>query len=164
MVFIIIFLLILLIITWFLFSTLELNIDTRIPSATFRMISIGKAVLVFEDGEWWLMIRVFIFRKKWSLWRMIFEGKHKKAKKNVRRKSARMNFRKISFLKLLKTFRITQLQIAIDSDDIIKNALLYPLNHIQPSRGHLFVNFNDENYLVLTIRNAPWKIIYTLIR
>ncbi|MEJ5964152.1 hypothetical protein [Pedobacter immunditicola] len=164
MAWIIIFLLIVLITAWFLFSTLELNIDTRIPSVTFRLISIGKASVVFEDGEWWLMIRVFIFKKKWSLWHMIFEGRNKKSKANVRRKSTQWNFHRISFLKLLKTFRITQLQIAIDSDDVIKNALLYPLSFIQPFRNHLFVNFKDDNYLVITVRNAPWKIIYALIR
>ena len=164
MVWIIIFLLILLIITWFLMATVELSIDTRIPLVTFRWMSIGKAVMVFEDGEWWLFIRVFFFRKKWSLWHLFFERKDKKSRKKVRHKPIKYNRRKINFLKLMRTFRITQLQVAIDSDDVIKNALLYPLNFIRPFRSHLMVNFNDENYLLLTIRNAPWKIIYALIR
>jgi hypothetical protein len=65
---------------------------------------------------------------------------------------------------LLKTFRVTQWEIAIDTGDVIKNAWLYSLNFYSPVYHHLFINFSDENYFLLETRTSPWKLAYAFIR
>jgi len=65
--------------------------------------------------------------------------------------------------KIIKSSRITRWQIAIDTGDNVKNAWLYNLN-FYPAFCHLHINFFDENYLFLEIRNAPWKMVYALMK
>jgi hypothetical protein len=65
---------------------------------------------------------------------------------------------------LLKTFRVTHWEIAIDTGDVIKNAWLFPLNFYPPVHRHLFINFSDENYLLFEARNSPWKLVYAFMR
>ena len=67
-------------------------------------------------------------------------------------------------MKLIKTFRVTNWKVAIDTGDTVKNAWLYPLNFIPDTRRHLHINFEDENYLVFSVRNAPWKLAYAFFR
>ena len=63
-----------------------------------------------------------------------------------------------------KTFRIIKWQIALDTGDSIQNAWLYPLNFFPYTSHHLYINFEEENYLLLEVRNAPWKLAYVFIR
>ncbi len=166
MVWIIIIIIFLLILCWLLLTPLELQIDTRTPEASLRWISIGKAIVMYEKDKWWLKVRVLFFYKQWELEKLIFgEKKKKKRIKRIpkKRKTGKGKWLKKSF-NLLKTFRVIQWQIAIDTGDSIKNAWLYPLNFFSHTRQHLYINFIDENYLTLKVRNAPWKIAYAFIR
>jgi len=96
---------------------------------------------------------------------MIFADKKntKKVKKiqSQRRKSSSKWIGKI--LRIIKTFKIKQLQIAIGSSDNTINAKLYPLNFLPLTRQYIYINFIEENYLLLTIKNQPFRIIYALM-
>ena len=65
---------------------------------------------------------------------------------------------------VLKTIHVTEWQLAIDSGSYILNAKLYPLNYLPHTAQHIHVNFTDENYLMVKIRNRPWKILYAFLR
>lgn len=67
-------------------------------------------------------------------------------------------------IRVIKTFRVTRWQLAVDTGDYVRNAQLYPLNYTKYTFNHLYINFTGENYLTLTIRNRPWKIIYALLK
>lgn len=163
MVWLIIFLILSLILLWIFFTPLELDIDTRIPQASLRWISIGRAIVIYEDEKWLLKIRILFFSRQWDLEELIFREKKKKRIKKVKRKRKKtMGLRKI--FNLLKTFRVTQWQMAIDTGDNVRNAWLYSLNFLPYAHGHLYVNFFDENYLLLKIRNALWKLAYAFMR
>ncbi|MGZ4049775.1 MAG: hypothetical protein ACXVNN_10455, partial [Bacteroidia bacterium] len=89
----------------------------------------------------------------------------KKKKKKVQREKSSTNSKWLSKLvNMLKIFRVIQWKIAISSGDNIKNAWLYPLNFFPYTGQHVLVNFIDENYLVLTTRNKPWRILYELMK
>jgi hypothetical protein len=162
----IIILFIILFLAWILLSPLEFKIDTRIPLVIIEWKSIGKATLVYEKDEWWLKIHVLFFYKKWSLLQMVFADKTRKKKvKHAQRKKSTTNSKWLSkFFNMLKTFRVIQWKIAISSSDNLKNAWLYPLNFFPHARQHVYINFIDENYLVLTTRNKPLRIIYALMK
>ena len=150
---------------WILVSPLELKIDTRIPEIIIRWRSIGSASVVYENDEWWIHIHILFFNKNWSLMQMIFADKKntKKVEKiqSQRRKSSSKWIGKI--LRIIKTFKIKQLQIAIGSSDNTINAKLYPLNFLPLTRQYVSINFIDENYLLLTVKNQPFRIIYALM-
>ncbi len=143
-------------------SPLLLELDTKSASARFTWPGIGKAS-VWYDGEWWLFFRVFFFRKKMKL-----SGHPTKKEIPVRAAGEKKKpSRKISFGKLIrciKTFRVEEWKLALDSGDYTINAQLYPLNFMAGLRGHLNINYMEENSLYLKIRNYPWKILYAFIR
>lgn len=155
--------LILLPVCWVLLAPFEISVDTRILQAAFRWRTIGNALLVFENDKWMLQIKIFFFRKQWELEKLLFKKREKKKKNKP--KSRRSGTKKIKKMaRLLKTFRISYLQAAIDTGDSAVNALLYPVYSSSYVRAHLKINFADENYLVIKIRNAPWKLIYAFMK
>ena len=119
--------------------------------------------MVYEQGKWWLKVSVFFFVKRWELEELIFKPKKKVKKNRPKTKTGHSKwFGKL--LHLMKTFRVTKWRIAIDTGDDVRNAWLYSLN-FYPGVGHHFhVNFFDETYLLLEIRNAPWKMAYALMK
>jgi len=164
MILIVLLVLILLLVCWLLFSAFELRIDTRIALASFRWISIGKIFLVYENDTWWLRLQLFFFKKEWTL-QQLFSGKRKKLPQPAagkKKKSKTIPWRK--FFTLLKTFRVVQWKVVADTGNYPLNAQLYPLNFYPPFQKHVVVNFNDENYVVLVIRNSPWRLLYAWIK
>ena len=160
---VIVFILPLLILGWLLLAPLQLQIDTRIPEISFRWISVGKAKIVYEQDKWWLKISVFFFFKQWDLEGLIFKPKKKVRKNRPKTKRGLSKWLRKLF-NLIKTFRVTKWQIAIDTGDDVRNAWLYSLNFYPGISNHFCVNFFDESYLLLEIRNAPWKMVYALMK
>jgi hypothetical protein len=158
--------LIILIPAWILFSPLEFKIDTRVPVIMIQWKSIGSARLLYEDEEWWLQMRVLFFSKKLNLVQMIFSDKKKRKRKDEsRRKKNGVKHKTIfKFFRVLKTFQIVQWKMAFSADDNTKNAYWYWLNFFPLTRQHVHINFFDENYLVLIIRNKGWRIVHAFLK
>lgn len=154
-----------LVICWLFISPLELQIDTRIPRVCLRWASIGRAVVTYQNDCWWLNLRVLFFHKQWDLEKLIF-GKRKKTThgREHKKKIGKKRNRARKFFNVMNTFRIKKWQIAIDTGDVTKNAWLYSLNFSPNMLHHLCINFADENYLLLIVRNAPWKLAYAFLK
>lgn len=145
---------------------MQFEIDTRVPVITIQWKSIGNATLFYEDEVWWLQIRAWFFSKKWNLVQMIFADRKKKKKvpQSRKRKSGKKRMPVLKLFKILKTFQIVHWEIAFSADDYTKNARWYWLNFFPLTRKHLYINFDDKNYLVLVIRNKAWRIAYAFIK
>ena len=154
--------LLVLILAWIFIAPLQIQIDTRIPEVYVRWVSLGKAKLVFDEDKWWLKISVFFISKKWELEKLLHNPRKKVKKVKLKPGTKKSKFLRRLF-KIIKSSRITRWQIAIDTGDNVKNAWLYHLN-FYPAFCHLHINFFDENYLFLEIRNAPWKMVYALMK
>lgn len=153
-----------LMITWILLSPLSLDIDTRIPAASFGWKGFGNAVIIYQEEEWWIRFRIFFFRKELNLSTMKRKPKNETTKK-VKHKREKMNSRKMLMkgMRILKTFRATQWRISLDTGDNVYNAWLYPLNFVVGTE-HCNVNFYGENYLVLNLKNNMGRIFYAWFR
>ena len=163
---IIILIFLLLILCWLFIAPLELEVDTRIPEASLRWTSIGRANVSYQNETWWLDLRVLFFHKQWDLEKLIFRTKKKKKtrKRGYKKEVSKKGSRARKFLNVVKTFRVTKWQIAVDTGDVTKNAWLYALNFTPHTRRHLHINFTDENYMLLVIRNSPWKLAYAFLK
>ncbi|MDP4264055.1 MAG: hypothetical protein Q8941_16125 [Bacteroidota bacterium] len=149
---------------WLLISPFIVEIDTRIPQAGVRWVSIGSARVWYED-EWWFSIRIFFFRKTMRFSEI--KAKPKKIKDRVKKKARKkMKISRVwvKMVRVIKTFRVKEWQLAFDTGDHTRNAQLYPLNYLPYTFKHLYINFGDENYLVLKTRNRPWKVLYAFLR
>ena len=150
---------------WLLFSPLQLDIDTRSASAELRWLSIG-GVRIWYEEEWWMSARILFYRKTIRVSRMKATSKKvKKAPVKVKQEGkinrARMMRKAI---RAIRTFRVTEWQLAVDTGDYAGNACLYPLNFLPGTAGHLHINFSEENFLVIKTRNSPWKLLYAFLR
>ena len=156
---------VLLLLVWFLISPVVLEVDTRVPYAAFRWLSIGNARIWHEEDEWWLRIQFLFFHKKMRVAAM--KGKPRKAKTitDKRRPHKKVSRGRLlaKLLGVIKTCRVTEWRLSIDTGDYVRNAQLYPLNFLPYAFRHLEVNFTDENYLVLKLRSRPWKMMYAYL-
>lgn len=67
--------------------------------------------------------------------------------------------------RVLKSFRVTKLEIAFDPAEPVLTAYLYALNFYPlPSGRRININFAGENYLLLRITNRPWRILAAWFR
>jgi hypothetical protein len=150
-----------------LFSQLELRIDSRVPELVASWAGFGKALLIYKEDDWQLEVRILFFHRRWTLVDL-FVGKRrakKVRKKNVetaKKKKPLKNLQRI--IRVIRSFRVTKWQLAIDSGDYIKNAWMYPLNFIQGMKYHLNINFTDENFLAVTLKNSVWRMLHAWIK
>ncbi|HEY6063946.1 MAG TPA: hypothetical protein VIV35_10080 [Chitinophagaceae bacterium] len=153
------------ILCWLLVSPLVIEIDTRVPHAGLRWVSIGNARIWYEN-EWWLSMQILFFRKTFRLAEMKSKPKKIKNGKEKKKPGKRMKVSRVlrKLWRVVKTFRVTKWQLAVDSGDYTRNAQFYPLNFLPHTFKHMDINFRDENYLLLTIRNRPWKILFAFLR
>jgi hypothetical protein len=155
--------LVLLFITWLMASLLEMKLDTRIPAAELTLKTIGWARIWYEH-EWLIRFKIFFFSRTFTLSELQKNpGKPKKVITHEK-KPARFKHMTGRILDVVRSFDVAECTLAMDTGDSATNARLYFLNYVPYTRGHVFMNFNDENYLVLKIRNRPWKIIYAFFR
>lgn len=165
MVFAVLLTLILLLVLWILLSPVDLYIDTRKPEITLRWISILEASVYCVENDWILTIDSFVFKKQFNLFDLISTGIGRKqpikpaAKK---RKKPSLAFSK--FLNMLNTFQIKEWQLAMDTGDYVTGAWLYPLNFMPGLFGHMHLNFSGQNFLVLRIRNQPWRLAFAFLK
>ena len=142
---------------WILFSPILIEIDTRVPLARVSWKSIGNLILEYND-HWQLNFRVLFFSKT-----IYFKGAAKRPlkPKHTRRAKKKSNPRRIirGVVRMIKSFRVTEWKLSIDTGDHVWNAQMYPLNYLPQGIDHLNINFIDENYLVLKMRNRPWKML-----
>ena len=152
-------------IAWLIFSPLVLEIDTRMPQAAIRWIRIGKA-RVWYDNEWWLSFRIFFYRKTIRFSDIKSKTKRIKAAKPKEKRKRKMRISRLlrKMIRVLKTFRLTEWQLAIDTGDYCLNAQLYPLNYLPHAFEHLHINFAGKNYFVMKMKNRPLNILYAYLR
>jgi hypothetical protein len=163
MIWLIIILIICLLLSFLLFSRVVVEVDTRIAKAEFRWQGIAMVKVWYED-DWWLSMKAPFYHKTLRFIDMKRKSKNPKdrpvKRKNKHFKMTRMLKRTI---KVIRTFRVIEWQLAIDTGDYSSNAQIYPLNFAKRTFGHLNINFRDENFLVLKIYNRPWKILYAFL-
>jgi hypothetical protein len=143
-----------------LLTPIKLAIDTRIPEMKFLWKGIGNAAINYKEEEWLLRFRVFFYTKEIQL--QSIKGRKKKQEKPKRKKR---NLPKMlgKLLAVIKTFRVPVWHISMDTEDYVHNAWLYPLNYFMGVE-HCNINFHEESYIVLELRNNLARILYAWFR
>ena len=82
----------------------------------------------------------------------------KKMKLKKKKRNKGYGIRKM--IRLLRSFKIRQFYLNIDTGDVIKNAKLYPVfAFLNYSIGGFQINFMGKNQVVIRIENRPIRII-----
>lgn len=149
---------------WIVFSPFELEIDTGVPHASFKWLSIGKAEVVFVNENWILSVDSLFYRRQWPLSRIFRKtGKTKKEKAETTGKSKyRMPLPRI--LAILSSFRIKEWRLALDANEGIPVTMAYPLNFFPVLSRHVLINFKGRNYFRIRISNRIWRLAFAWIK
>lgn len=89
-------------------------------------------------------------------------ARSKQTKKTKKKRSKDINFK--TLLRVLKSFKVRQFQIDIDTGNCISNAKLYPVfAFLNYYKGGFNINFENRNKVLLSIENRPIRIIKSFI-
>ena len=154
------------IIIYLLFVPISLYINTARNQYFLKIKGLAKGSIVEDELEVIkIHLKVMFFNFEFYPLKTInFSGKHKIEKKSTEKKRLTTNSLKKG-VRVLKSFKIKQLQAEIDSGDCIFNSKLYPvfalLNFYKGT--HLNINFEGKNNVLLYIENRPIRIIKSFI-
>ncbi|MBC2839297.1 hypothetical protein [Robiginitalea sp. SC105] len=124
-------------------------------------------VRVEGDPENILRIRLQAFFRNFYFYPLKARPTHKPAdteKKKQKRKSSRKRpgFRKI--IRILRTFRVRELTLYLDTGNFPLNAKLYPAFALLNGRlGNFNCNFEGRNQLVVHLENRPLRLLKSFI-
>lgn len=162
MIFFIFLILFLLLIIYLLVVPLLVYIDTASNQYFFQIGKFAKVSLLYDEIEIFKMkLRVmgfdhyiFPLRKK-----QMPKSMKKSKKVSTRSRMEAIPFKKV--FRVIKSFKVKQFLLDIDTGDCITNSKLYPVftcyNFYLGSRMH--VNYQSRNRLVLAIQNRPIRLI-----
>ncbi|MFI5134376.1 MAG: hypothetical protein ACHQD9_00855 [Chitinophagales bacterium] len=64
----------------------------------------------------------------------------------------------------MKSFRVQQFYLDVDSGNFLLNSWLFPALHLlDPRHRHLNVNFNDRNAIAITLENNLLRIMRAML-
>jgi hypothetical protein len=150
-----------LLIFWLLTLSIVLEIDTKLPRATLRCGSFVRIAICYE-AEWWVIAQIFFYTKRIRLAAM--KRNHKKVKSQqlgIEKKKRTASLTKM--IRVIGSFRVEDWQLALDTGDYCLNGKLYPLHFMPNCYKHVYINFADDNFIYLRIKNQPWRILYALL-
>jgi len=144
----------------------ELCVDTRTNQYYLKIGHLAKASVQSHETEI-ICVKLNIIGYQRHLFPLQMQvkkkAKHRKPKsRRTKAKELQGNFNK--GLKILKSFKVREFLIDIDTGDCIYNAKLYPVAALLNYRfGGCHVNFQGRNQLVLRIENRPIYILRSFI-
>lgn len=150
---------------WLLIAPVEVEVNTVSAYAELRWLSIGYVRICYEE-EWWLHIGVFFYRTT-----IPFSKMKKRTPKvtaatvdDSRKRNVKTTLTVKKVIQMVGTLRVKEWQLAIDTGAFDRNARLYPLNFLPGTYGHLHINFQGQNSLLVRVRARTWKIIYAFLK
>jgi hypothetical protein len=161
----VLFFVILLVLVYFLFAPIIIEIDTDHAMYRLRFHRLASARLFMSDS---LMLRLEIGR-----WMKQFDLLRRKEKKitpqRIQNTSGKhFHFRKIvkKISAILQSFRLTKCIIRIDTGDFPLNGILYPWFFLlsQKTGKLVMINFENDNRIVLEIRNSVARMLWAYIK
>jgi hypothetical protein len=156
---------------WLLLAPFSLRLDTYRDEYYLKWHSIGSARLLLLDGELAIGLRLGPWRKKLYPLRPGAKPEKTAAEEQPATpqpgpaKKPRRPFPWRKMLRVLRTFRVREFQLEIDTDDFARNAWLFPLVHsIGALRRRVHINFLGRNEGVLVVKNRLWDMGWAWVR
>ena len=155
----------LLAILWLLLAPISIKIDTWHQDYAVRWQGIGGVRVLLIENELVLLLRLFFWQKAFYPLR----GSKKPSKPSAQKSGAKTQRKRGIFSwklakRVLRTFRVKQFKLELDTDDYVVNAFLYPVFYFLNSpKRQLSVNFEGRTNLLLHIENRLSRIIGAFI-
>lgn len=153
-------------VTYLLLMPIILSIDTATNEYFIQLKGLAKAYIEPHEEEI-IRIKLNIFFMRFYFFpidEIIKRNKAKKLKPKKHKTKRRKHLGMSKGLKVLKTFKVNQFAIDMDTGDVIQNAKLYPaFAFFNYYKGGFNINFEGRNRLVVRLQNRPIDIIKLFI-
>jgi hypothetical protein len=149
---------------WLLIAPIVLTIDSMRLCVELRWWSIGHMHLLTENGRWTLKFRVWFYSKQLLIDSMGRKASGKNQSRHRKKKTGK-SLRKWmnTALHVLKTFRISQCTVSVDTGDAVMNSWMH-IGYVSPLiRNHVNINYSSQNKVFIQVRNRPIRILYAFV-
>jgi hypothetical protein len=159
------------VVIYFLFAPFFVEIDSNTGLFRIRFHHLAKVDFVFRESSIFLKVKVAWWQKEIDL----LEKKPLKRKKELpvaagkelKKKEKEFSFRKMlrKIKGVMKSFRVRQCFITIDTGDMPANGILYPWFWLlsRATGQTVLINFWGENEIVLKIENSVARMLRAYI-
>lgn len=156
MLWIVIISILLLLLIYLLFATLTIYIDTGTDSYYIEYKWIVR-IFAESDQDDILKLRFHTLFSDFNYYPL-------KTKKKKHKKKKRSSLSSKQMLRIVRSFKIREVAMDLDTGNCITNAKLYPVfAYLNYKFGKFNINFEGKNRLVLLIENRPIHIIKSFI-
>ena len=153
-------------VTYLLLMPIILSIDTSNNEYYIQLKGLVKAYVEPHEEEI-IRIKLNVFFMRFYFFpidEIIKRNKTKKLKPKKNKTKRKRSFSASKGMKILKTFKVKQFVIDMDTGDVIQNAKLYPaFAFFNYYKGGFNINFEGRNILVVRLQNRPIDIIKVFI-
>lgn len=159
-------------ICWLFWAPIRLEINTWKGIYQMEWKGIGDLVWLPDEGLDVVETRIFFWKKRWVLSKMQSRKKRENAKQvsrqklkgqtNKKGKSGRSGLQMAK--KMLRTFRVRQCRLWLDTGDYLWNAWLFPVGWLSrnPHAG-IWINFQGKNEGILLVENRLGRLLWAVI-
>ncbi len=153
-------------VTYLLLVPIILSINTQKNDYYIQLKGLAKANFEPHEEEL-LRIKLKVFFMTFYFYPIDEYYKRKRVKKLKSKKHKTKSRKRLSLykgLQVLKTFKVKQFVIDMDTGDVVKNAKLYPaFAFLNYHVGGFNINFQGRNQLAVRLQNRPIDIIKLFI-
>lgn len=152
-------------ILWILFTPIVLQIDTLRGLYWVQWRGIASLRFNIQDDEPILSLRVWFWKKDFRLLASLSKSRKPNAEKKAKKRKARKkrNWKRLG-LRLLQSFKVTEFDLKLDTDDYVLNSYLYPVFHLLNSKSlQISINYQGESSLQLQIENRLIRLLKVVL-
>ena len=153
---------------WLIVAPVEVEVDSEKELFMIRYRSIGRVYLETVNGHFVLRCRILLFRWEYDFNATGDEKIPRKQRIPAQHRSGTHKAPAIRMKKIIAVLRSTEIKkfhLDIDTDDHVRNAILFPAGYLLSTPHHgIEFNFNGKNSIQLLIIMVPVKILWTYFR
>ena len=121
-----------------------------------------------QDKKPYVQLHILFYPVKLDLFggkKMFLSLKSEKTKSKKEKRKSGFSFKMISplwhfLVRIIKSFRVKQFNVVFDTDDFPLNAQLVPvLFNLSNQKVHVSVNFLNENYAIIELKNNLFSFL-----
>lgn len=167
MVFILLVLILILIISWMLLTPIQLNIDSTKNTYLLVWKGIASARLIPKPNDIHLRFKIFFWKKDYFPLRekpSLFKKKAKKKdSKEKNKKSLSLSKLSEKAKRILSTFQVKILRLRLDTDDYVRNSLLFPIFYfLRKKNVQLSINYEGNSEVELLVENRLYRLLMAI--
>ncbi len=153
---------------YLLTAPIYFEVNSVIGMLRIRFHHLVLATVLMGDGLLIVQVNILWWKKQVDILNTLFQKKGEKEAQPIEKKIRQNKSHTFPFKKMvamLKSFKVNQCTVALDTGDVSVNATLFPMFHWLSRKVEktIAINFYHKNEVVLEIENNIARIIWAFI-